>query len=195
MLHIMYYNVTLYVMKWTSHRELLFRLLEQMVQLGRSHTYELSKLLSISPPHANRMCNGLLRKKNLTFEVIGNRKLFSLNYENPLTRELLRLLTLLKIQDSKLFNELGRICPFGVYGSFSEGRQRGDSDIDLWVYSSRKEEKKIRGILNQIEKEWGHAINVIYLDDGKLNKMKQIDSEFYIRLRGQSLTIKGRIFG
>lgn len=182
-------------MKWTSHQSLLFRLLEQMVQLGQSHTYELSKLLSISPPHANRLCNELLRKKNLTSKIVGNKKLFSLNYENPLTRELLRLLTLLKIQDSKLFDKLGGICPFGIYGSFSEGRQHKDSDIDLWVYSSRKKEKVIREILNQIEKEWGHAINVIYLDDEKLNNMKQKDPEFYIRLRGQSLTIKGGIFG
>ena len=47
---------------------------------------------------------------------------------------------------------------------------------------------------NDIEKEWEHIINIVYLDKNKLEIMKKNDPEFYYRLRSQSLTERGDIF-
>ncbi|HBQ21029.1 MAG TPA: hypothetical protein DD708_03730 [Deltaproteobacteria bacterium] len=169
-------------------------LLEKLIVFGRSYTHELSKNLTISPAHVNRLCHALRKRQILNVSSQENRKFFELNYQCLLTRELLRFITVIKIKNSKYFRKLGEICPFGVFGSFSEGMQTKESDLDLWVFSDRSFEKKIRLIINDIEKEWEHIINIVYLDKNKLEIMKKNDPEFYYRLRSQSLTERGDIF-
>lgn len=173
---------------------LSFRILQQLVTARSSYTHELAKILSISPPHVNRLCNKLKKEGVLISSIQNNRKLFELNYRSSLARELLRLLTIMNVKQSKNFHKLASLTPFGIYGSFAEGKQQKESDLDIWVYASRSKEKAIRIILNDIEKEWGHAVNVIYLDDNRIQDLRSKDSEFYLRLRIQSITEWGEIF-
>ena len=173
---------------------LTFRILRQLVTTQSSYTHQLAKILSISPPHINRLCNKLKKEGVLNSSIQDNRKIFELNYRSSLARELLRLLTVINVKQSRYFRKLASIAPFGIYGSFAEGKQQKESDLDVWVFASRSEEKSIRNILNDIEKEWGHAVNVIYLDEKKIQDLRSKDSEFYLRLRIQSITEWGGIF-
>jgi predicted nucleotidyltransferase len=173
---------------------LSFRILQQLITARYSYTHQLAKSLAISPPHINRICNQLKKQGILRARYENNRKLYELNYRSLLTQTLLRLLTVMNMKQSKNFRKLKSIAPFGIYGSFAEGKQQKESDLDIWVYASRSEEKAIRIVLNDIEKEWGHAVNVIYLDENRMRDLRSKDPEFYLRLRIQSITEWGEIF-
>ena len=187
-------GVTLYVMIKTPWPT-VFKTLQEFVAMNITYARQLAKRLNISAPHAHRICVELVQNKILKSSYKENKRMFTLNYGSLMTRQLLRLSTTAWIQRSRLFKELATICPFGIYGSFAEGRQTANSDLDIWVYISRSEEKKIRQVLNNIEKDFDHPINVIYLDQNKLKKMRETDREFYLRLRLQSLTEWEEVFG
>lgn len=173
---------------------LSFRILQQLITVRYSYTHQLAKSLFISAPHVNRICNQLKKQGILQARHENNRKLYELNYRSPLTQTLLRLLTVMNMKQSRNFGKLVSLAPFGIYGSFAEGKQQKESDLDIWVYASRSKEKAIRNILNDIEKEWGHAVNVIYLDEKRIRDLRDKDSEFYLRIRIQSITEWGEIF-
>lgn len=169
-------------------------IMQQIIISKKAYTHQLAKVLSISAPHVNRICSRLESEKVLISARENNKKWFELNYHCALTRELLRMSTIIKINTSKHFQTLASKFPFGIYGSFAQGRQQKESDMDMWVFASRSHEKSIRLILNHIEEEWGHPVNVVYLDKHKLKKMRQEDPEFFLRLRLQSISDEEEIF-
>jgi len=173
---------------------IILKVLQEFVMLNTTYARQLAKRLKISAPHAHRICVELFQNKIIKSSYQENKRMFTLNYKSLMTRQLLRFSTTAWIQQSHHFKELATICPFGLYGSFAEGRQTANSDLDMWVYISRSEEKKIRQVLNKIEKDFDHQINVIYLDSKKLKKMRETDREFYLRLRLQSLTEWEEVF-
>ena len=57
--------------------------------------------------------------------------------DNSITRMLRVVRNHMKIQDADLVNRLRKLVPrakgIGIYGSWSDGTNRSDSDIDIWI--------------------------------------------------------------
>ncbi len=173
---------------------ILWPLLEQFIASQRSYTHELARSLNISAAHINRLCNQLEKLGVLKSSKKQNKKNYELSYASVLTRELLRFDTVIRIKQSKHFRRLSASFRWGVFGSFAEGRQDRNSDLDVWINTSLKNAPEIRPILNNIAEEWGHEVNVIYLDEKKSTALSERDREFFLRLKIQSITEWGDVF-
>lgn len=167
---------------------ILWPLLERFTASEKSYTHELARALKISAAHINRLCNQLEKLGVLKSVRNQNKKNYALNYDSLLTRELLRFDTVIRMKRSSHLRRLSAACRWGVFGSFAEGRQDRNSDLDLWIDANPAKAVKIRLILNAVEEEWGHEINVVYLDEKKLANLSQKDREFFLRLKIQSIS-------
>ena len=156
--------------------------------LRPTYARALAKEHKLSPPYVTRVLNRLRTLKVLVSKGELNKNIYSVNYESLLARELLRLSTLMMMKEEKVLKKLSRICPFGIYGSYSEGRQDGGSDLDLWIYDIKAKSTGVRSLLNELESSIGVRVNALYIDREKLEKLRTQDPEFYFRLRFQSLT-------
>ena len=136
----------------------------------------------------------LLRKFDFAREKkIKNRKIISLNRENPLLariRSLININNLINCKSYKNLKKIGKVC---VYGSFAKGTDVPESDIDLAVFTS-KSLLDIRTAANKLENELGKKISILVLNKRKLEQLQKKDPEFYIRLKLTSMCLNGDIF-
>lgn len=82
----------------------------------------------------------------------------------------------------------------GVYGSFAQGTNTVESDIDLWIYIqeyTRESELKTAELEKKIRDITSHETHILILTKDKLMHLKNKDNPFYTRLTGTSITIKG----
>ena len=99
-----------------------------------------------------------------------------------------------KLEYSKAWKILHKICLCGIYGSFAQGTFDQNSDIDIWVYLSRGEGNKIRSAIDSLAREFSRQINVVYLTKQYLVDLKKKDPEFFYRLKLQSLATHLEVF-
>lgn len=110
----------------------------------------------------------MLEKKNLLIgKKKGNINLYSLNLENPL---LFQTLQFLECQKSYNFSRIGVITEavnkipikaycLLVFGSYSAGKQKSSSDLDIcFLVESKEIEKKIKPYFNDVK--INHAVQI-----------------------------------
>jgi predicted nucleotidyltransferase len=124
--------------------------------------------------------NGLLEKNDRTYQLK-----FS-----PLTVAIKHLLNIDLI--TAAFKKPGWVSGIGMYGSWAEGMNTEDSDVDLWVYS----ETMPSGIMvAELERDISRAIStevhVLVLTREKIATMKKADEPFYRSFVKQSITLEG----
>ncbi|ADN37079.1 transcriptional regulator, ArsR family [Methanolacinia petrolearia DSM 11571] len=85
----------------------------------------------------------------------------------------------------------------GVYGSFAQGTNTVESDVDLWIYIPeyrRDSEIKTAELEKEIRDRTGHEIHILILTEEKLSHLKENDPPFYTRLTETSVIIKGESY-
>jgi predicted nucleotidyltransferase len=98
---------------------------------------EVSRRLEISAGSANRALNRLYSDAVLTRRRKGKMYFYSINSSNALLIELKKLINLMLIEP--LVEELKRISSrIMLYGSCALGTDSSESDVDLFIVSSRK---------------------------------------------------------
>ncbi|MFH1752272.1 MAG: nucleotidyltransferase domain-containing protein [archaeon] len=105
---------------------------------------------------------------------------------NPKTKTIKLTLNMQKLQDNKLIEfirkEIKDCKGIGLYGSWAQGINTVDSDIDLWIKSENEDYLKETKIKKHIEKKLGQEANLLFLSEKKLKQLKEKNFVFYCML-------------
>lgn len=136
----------------------------------------------------------LFKEKGLVKEKqVKNRKVISINEESCELKRIKSLINVDLFLNTKTYKKLKKLGKTGLYGSFASGENDPGSDIDMWIYTDKKE-MEIRGLIREFESELKSKINLLVLNKEKLGLLKKKDPEFYIRLKLTSICLEGDIF-
>ena len=147
---------------------------------------ELAKLLQISPAYVSRTLK-ILGKE----DVIKNNKV---NLSNPYVRVLKIFSNIKKMIDKGVIKKLKKLEALGagIYGSWANGTNYEDSDLDIWIkVSKRPKEIKIATISNEIRKALGRDVQILVLTPERIERLKKEDPIFYYSLVFGSIKLYG----
>lgn len=72
----------------------------------------------------------------------------------------------------------------GVYGSFASGKNKEDSDIDIWVKVSKHPgEKEVAEVERELSDELRKRVHILVLTPERLERLKRDDFIFYCELK------------
>lgn len=172
----------------------------------------LSKLLSTEK--RERILNGVLFKeseisvvdfsRNLNISKGFVSKYFSLLAEQKIVKKIKNKYTVsdnLNVRLLKILFNLKRLSKFnfkrfpsvtgvGLYGSCSKGENTEDSDIDIWIKISTRDEEKLAK-LTALVKRTSEKISLLYLTDEKMAVLRKEDPHFYNSLVHGTIIIHG----
>ncbi len=150
------------------------------------HIRELADRLKISPASVHKFAK-ILKKEDLAKEVKQkNMKIIRLNKENPLVKQLKSLINLDSIINTHGYKELKKFGTIGIYGSFANGTNDNESDLDIWVCTEKKE-VELRPIARELEKQMNTKVSLLILSKSKIESLRKNDPEFYTRLKLTSI--------
>lgn len=157
---------------------------------------DLAKKANCSPAKVIQFAKAYSKNNLLTTSTNKNRKVIGLNKKNPLVREMITLIYSTKILNSKTFSAIKNFSSsIGVYGSIVEGAVDKQSDIDLWVVSSKKPGLVEAGKLKQqFTNELGREVSLKFFTKEDLEQLKKSDRIFYNELEYKSKILHGEGF-
>lgn len=139
---------------------------------------ELSRLAGASPALVSKTLS-ILRKENI---VKGGR----IDATLPSVKAIKAMLNIEKLGSAKIAIEARRIfggCTgIGVYGSWANGTNSRDSDLDLWVRAERESDSAVAGLRELVRRKLGTEANIIVLTEKRLDEMREKDFVFYCAL-------------
>ena len=125
---------------------------------------------------------GLLEKKERTYTLK-----FS-----PLTMSVKRLLNIDLV--TSVFKKPAWAIGIGMYGSWADGTNTEESDIDLWVYSDNLPRgTAVAEMEREISRTLSAEVHVLILNLDKIATMKKSDEPFYRSFMKQSVTLEGEL--
>ncbi len=173
--------------------ESTFRLLELLLN-KKYYLRELAEKTGLAPSTVHKIMTKLALKKIVVVAKQKNRKIFSLNYNNPLTTSILRTILVHEITITRPFKNLVKLRPLGVYlfGSAATGKMTGDSDIDLAIYFKKKPDSLLisqikRELSNQLKRD----VQLITLTKSKVDLMEKEKTELLQQIRAKSIVLEG----
>lgn len=166
----------------TEEREAI--LVEILLKKGKISVAEVARNLDISKGFVSRYLTILkkekiLKKKNRDYFVDAN-----------LDVKLLRIILSLKLFAQFDFRKYPFVTGVGIYGSCVKGENDENSDIDLWIKISKRNELALAELSTALRKKFGN-VSPLYLTDEKLKLLEKEDIPFFHSLVFGSL----RIFG
>jgi len=134
----------------------------------------------VSPYLALLAREGLLKKNERTYQLK-----FS-----PLTVAIKRLLNIDRI--TAVSKKPSWASGFGMYGSWAEGTNTEESDIDLWVYvKTLPTGIMVAELERDISRALSVEVHVLILNREKIAGMKDTDEPFYRSFMKQTITLEG----
>lgn len=147
---------------------------------------ELAKRLELSPAHISRTL-GILAKD-------GFFKNNAVDLSNPCVRALKIFLNMKKLYEKNVVKMLKEIDALsaGVYGSWSNGSNHEDSDLDVWMKTHKHPgERKVAAVSNDIRRVLGRNVQILVLTPERIDRLKKEDPIFYYSLVFGSMTLYG----
>ncbi len=106
------------------------------------------------------------------------------------TRAIKLLLNLNKIDIKSL--DIDWITGIGIFGSWAQGTNTYESDLDLWVKADAfPSEYQLARLQRDISAMAGVEVNMLVLTPEKMKSIKMADQPFYNSLLGKSIVLKG----
>lgn len=159
----------------------------KMIDRENLHLRDIADKLKVSPGSVHKLVSILKKEKIVKETTHKNRINISLDRNNPIARELKEVINFNDIINSPAYKKLKKTGNTGFYGSYANGTNDNNSDLDLWVKTEKKE-IEIRPVIRELENQLNVKINPLLLTKSKIESLKKHDPEFHIRLR---LTSKG----
>lgn len=131
--------------------------------------------------------NFLLKEEFIKVERIGLNKLYALNTENQIAKQIKILDNLLTLNEVKVLGEKYGIEIY-LYGSASRGEDVESSDIDLLLIGKVNKEKIIFDI-NNISKQIKREIKFIVFTQLELSQLSRKDIAFYERVEKDKIRL------
>lgn len=117
---------------------------------------------------------GILKKQRRKYVVL---------HEALKVRAIKIMLNMIKLQTSLIKHRKEWMKSVGVYGSYSKGTNREDSDIDIWIRVEKHPgEKEIARVEKDLAKEIGKPVHLLILTPEKIARIKESDPVFYCEL-------------
>lgn len=146
---------------------------------------DLSKGLKLSKGFVSQYLRVL--KEN---RILKNDKKYRVNLENPLTKGLKILLNLEKIEVKK-FKKIPGLLGVGLYGSWANGTNKKDSDVDFWIkVKKHPPEEVLARVAAELRKKLGR-VQILVLHPRRINQMSENDPIFYHSLVFGSIVLWG----
>jgi len=138
----------------------------------------IARELGLSPAFVSAFIKKL-RKEGLVGKKI--------RFFDPRIKALKILLNVKQLFEAKIVEVFLREFPavkgIGFYGSWANGLNYVDSDLDLWVkVVGRTDERKLLNVVRAIKKKLGVQPNILVLTPEKINNLREKDFVFYCSL-------------
>lgn len=183
-MHIVFINRTHY--KLCMHIHKLFTSEKQLsileILLFKPQTKiairQLAKEASVSPSLVSKTI-GILKK----FDIVKNG---GVDYSATLVRAFKLLINVSKF-DQQTISQIKAIVPtaggIGLYGSWANGTNYADSDLDLWVKAKKQvPDKNILQLRSYLKEKLKTEPSVLILTDDKVKQLREKDFVFYCSL-------------
>ncbi|MFQ6083681.1 MAG: nucleotidyltransferase domain-containing protein [Candidatus Aminicenantia bacterium] len=136
---------------------------------------EIREALGISKSGANYALRELIKTNFILMYKKGKIHLYSLNYKNPVVKQLKVLKTIIYIQP--ILKKLERLSSKVIlFGSSSRGEDIEDSDMDLFVVTNNKKEK-IEAQINKLKLK--RKVQLVVRSELGEIELKDNDPTFY----------------
>lgn len=117
---------------------------------------------------------GILKKQKRKYAVL---------HEAPEVRAIKIMLNMIKLQTSLAKHRKEWMVSLGVYGSYSEGTNREDSDVDIWIRVEKHPgEKEVARVEKDISNELGKQVHILILTPERIARLRENDPIFYCEL-------------
>ena len=123
---------------------------------------------------------GMVKRRNGKFIVVET---------SPVVKGIKVMLNLQRLPIS-VFKKRPFIQAAGLYGSCAKGENTEESDMDIWIRVGQAQEKEQAALSSELNRRLGNA-KVLFLPDGKLERLKKEDELFYHALAFGSITFYG----
>ncbi|MEM7825891.1 MAG: nucleotidyltransferase domain-containing protein [Candidatus Aenigmatarchaeota archaeon] len=146
-----------------------------------------AKNLSLSPSHITKFIKLLFQ-----FKIVKEKRI---NLHNPLTKVLKVFFNLKKILKANIIKEAKKIESLkgiGIYGSWVNGTNYEDSDLDIWIKTEKYiSQEEIAKFSEKIRQKLKKNVQILVLTPEKINKIKKEDPIFFYSLVFNSLVLYG----
>jgi hypothetical protein len=153
------------------------------------HLKELSRTLKISPGSAKLYCDLFESEGILISRRKGNLRLFRLNNENFVVKEIKKTYYLLLLKEEGIQDICKKCNSLAIYGSFASGEFDEKSDLDILVIGSKEDVNYT--LLHKIEEKVGIRFQLTILPFYKWEKMKEERDPFTESVIRKHVLIKG----
>ena len=158
-----------------------FRVLERFLTYPseKIHLRELARDLEISPGSAKTYCDALVDDDLILEEAKGNLRLFRLNRDDFVAREMMKTYYLLTEGSTSL----------AIYGSFARGNFDEKSDLDLLVIGEESDVNKDRVL--DLQEDLGREVQLMVVPYYRWESMKKEGNRFAKSVLRDHILIKG----
>jgi len=157
---------------------------------------ELSRISRVSQPTVHRNIKALAENGILLLRVIGHSNIYNLNRKNPLCQRLSGLFKSEQFLLDELVSDLNAALPnvksAVLFGSFAEGKERPDSDIDVLVVCDEKLTESCRKSVLPVQQKYGNSISFLFLSESELRAFVKKKKPLITALRSHGVLIKGK---
>jgi predicted nucleotidyltransferase len=150
---------------------------------------ELSKNFAVSVGSVSQFLS-LLKENRI---LIRKGDVFYADTKSALTKALKIILNVGKIEFAVLKKVPG-FLGVGLYGSWANGTNKEDSDIDIWLkIKERIGEEVVAGVSRQLNNKVNRKVQLLVLDPDKIEFLKKEDPIFFYSLVFGSIVIYGEV--
>ncbi len=134
----------------------------------------------ISPYLALLEREGLLARKDRTYSLVFSAR----------TAAVKRLLNIDRV--AAAFTKPPWALGIGLYGSWAEGTNTDESDLDLWIFANdRPAGLAVAEIEREVSQALSMEVHILLLDQKKISEMKRSDEPFFRLFARHSVTLDG----
>jgi len=124
---------------------------------------------------------GILTKERRTYKVM----------DSAIVRSIKRMLNLAKISMDELDTSWAR--GIGIYGSWAEGSNSVESDVDVWALVDEMDSHRIAQFRKALSDMTLSEVNILTLTIDRIERLKEQNSLFYKKLVCDSVVLVGEI--
>ncbi|PIU57398.1 MAG: hypothetical protein COS89_04655 [Deltaproteobacteria bacterium CG07_land_8_20_14_0_80_38_7] len=161
------------------------------------HMNELGRILEKQPGVFQKGLNQLEQMGVLSSKRRGNQRLFSLNKNYSILKEIKSIVEKtsgLIPQLTQIISEFKEIRLAFLFGSFVQNKMRPDSDIDLMIVCSSSIQEKILRKLSIIEEKFLREINPKFITPRTFAEKRNKKDPFICEvLNGKLMLLKGQL--
>ena len=161
---------------------------------GEYYLREIANILNVDAGNLSKELNGLEKEGLFLSRLRGKMKFYALNKTHPFFEELKSIVNktigiegLLKT----VFQKHQKVKIAFIYGSMAIGKEKANSDIDIFIIG-KPDENTLNREISAIEKQVGREINYIFWPESEvIKKMKEKNSFLEEIFKKKKIFLKG----